>query len=208
MSLRTLCAGCVPPCIRLAMKATNSEATLSTPGTERFPRLSEKDEAKREVERKRLVDYAWHLFRARDRVRVELGYTFIRIKETFPHGDWQSFVRKTFEETHVSLRTVQRWMRLARKADQDSENDTTALFKPAMDLEAVAVRNATAAAEAEVNKRPTGSPSRDSDVYRLPLRMTGYERDRTNQLRKSPKWALAEEKVITLLGALYIEFLS
>jgi hypothetical protein len=172
----------------------------------RFPRLERSAEESLEGERRRLENYAWALFSTRRKIRLELGRVFIRIKATFPHGGWKSYYEETFADTHVCLRTIQRWMRWARRADAASKSDSESHFKPAMDPDAENIRKATARAEAEVDKQSIGKQKPASLLYRLPLRMTIDERDRTDQLRRLPQWPRVEEKVIGLLNQLYIDF--
>lgn len=189
----------------------DSEAILRTTQIVRSPRLAEDDEDELNAERRRLAAHAWRLFTTRKKIRLELGRTFIRIKATFPHGGWESYFNETFGETHVSLRSIQRWMKLAAEDAASSRNDAMSLSTPATDADAVNVRNATSRAEAELGTQSLGTPKPEPvqfeglRIYRLPLHLTGDQRDRTDELRRLPKWPLVEQKVIDLLDQLHIE---
>jgi hypothetical protein len=154
------------------------------------------------VERERLVEYACALLSARRKIRLELGRTFLRIKATFPHGRWESFYEEKFGPSHVSLRTVQRWMRMARKAD--AKNDSMTFFEPATDPGAVKIRNATEQAKAEVDGVQRQEPR--TVVYSVRLRVTSDQADRLGELRKSPKWPQIEAKIINFFDHLFIEY--
>jgi len=115
------------------------ETIPETTEPKRFPRLKG-DEGELKRERARLTAQAWRLFTMRRKVRIELGRVFIGIEATFRHGDRESYYQETFGSTDVSLHTIQRWMRWARKAHADAKNDKPSLSKRAMDPGAVVSR--------------------------------------------------------------------
>jgi hypothetical protein len=168
---------------------------------------SAEDELK--AQRVALEARAWRLFATRRKVRLELGRTFLQLKATFKHGEWtKGYYSETFGATGVSFRTVQRWMKKAREANLISKNDKMTLFPPALDADAVKTREATAKAEAEgSHKLTTGEIQLEGlRIYRLPIHLTGDQRDRTDELRRLPKWPRAEQKIIDLLNQLHVEF--
>jgi hypothetical protein len=118
-------------------------------GVEAVPALSSR-KGKRMAERAALEAVAFRLIARHHAVRMELGRTFIRIKSTLRRGGWRSYFAKTFAGYGIRLSTAQRWMNLARAS---STNDTVALFKVAMDPQAIKIRNATALAQTQAAQR-------------------------------------------------------
>lgn len=175
----------------------------------RFPRIVKSTEELLLDERARLEARAWQLFATRSKVRLEIGRTFIQLKATFKHGEWiKAYYAQKFRASGVGFRTVQRWMKMAREADKNSKNDKLTHFPVASDSDAVRIREATTKAEAEVGLRPKpGSSGNDMFcIYRLPLRLTREQRDRTDALRRSPKWPRAERRIVDSLDRLHVEF--
>jgi len=187
------------------------EAIVERPEPKRFPRVEEDCDLML-TERARLEAQAWRLFTTRDKVRLELGRTFIRIKATFRHGEWTAaYYTETFNTSGVSFRTIQRWMQKARRDHADSEHAIMSFFKPATDEGALRTDDATARAEAEVGgtaylkPKPERVRLEGPAVYKLPLHLKGDERDACDALRKSAEWPCAEQKILALLKQLCAE---
>jgi DUF3102 family protein len=129
---------------------------------------------------------------------IQLGRKFTESKDTFTeHGQWIRYYKENFESrTGISLNSAQRYMRLAREADQKMQN---AFFEPATDSEAKEIEAAAQAAKKEVDREL-------QLILRLNLRLTSVE-DKEVLLRfcTSPKWSFVEKKLIKLLKRLYEE---
>jgi hypothetical protein len=173
---------------------------------QRFPRLSESaEEELLKEERERLTALARNLFSVRREVRIELGRVFIRIKATFKHGSWKPYFYQTFKDYRVSLRSVQRWMGLAHKADADLDDARVALLKPALDEQAVLVGEATAKAELEADRAPA-EKAQSSVVFKLALRLNFQDQEAFRELQHSPNWPNAERKIVAYIKDLIEQF--
>src|ERR1700676_2937487 len=74
---------------------------------------------------------------------IELGRRFIRLKDLVGHGHFEKYYERKFGQPYrIAFRTAQVYMRLAREADEAKGADP-ALFPPATDPQAVAIREAT-----------------------------------------------------------------
>lgn len=131
------------------------------------------------------------IFRCRDRRReasIEAGRAFIELKELL-HGKWERHVKETFGPHGISLRTAQRWMERARKADEEAKNDKLALLKSASDDDAKDVKGATQRAQVEQPEK--------QNTYKLPLTsLNSDDRRAVDTLRKTSKWPKAERRVV------------
>jgi hypothetical protein len=169
----------------------------------RFPRLSESasqascpqgTEDKLKAERAALEKCVFALLTRRRQLRVELGETFIRIRATLKHGQWESYFVETFDKL-INLRTAQRYMDLVRGQKTDSKNDTESLFPPATDPQAVQMRAASEKAKAEVGPRWKEKARLDDIFKRL-----------TRALVNSLDWPSAHVEIIALLKQMYVRF--
>lgn len=167
----------------------------------RFPRLAENDEEKLKAERAELETEAFAIIANFRKLRVELGRVFIRIKATLKHGQWQRYYAKTFGTSSVPLRSAERYMKRARKADALSKNDRLTVFKPGTTPEARERQSATVEAQAEIGDVPKPEP-----VYRLALHLSADKRDATIRLWQSPHRRRAERKIVAVLDQLLIKF--
>lgn len=140
------------------------------------------------------------LARGRD-ANIEVGRALIELKQILGHGKWQRHIEEKFA---FSLRTAERYMRLA-KAEAESKSDKVTVFKPASDPEAVKIRSATDQAQAEVGRTVLPLLER-KEIYKLALHLSMDERNATDQLWNSPCRTRAEKKIIDLLKRLYVEF--
>jgi len=52
---------------------------------------------------------------------IEAGRALNELKKLLGHGKWQRHFEETFAPTGITLRTAERWMKRARKADADSQ---------------------------------------------------------------------------------------
>lgn len=189
------------------------EAIVEPPEPKRFPREAE-DGDLMNIERARLEAEAFRLFHQRDKVRLELGRTFIRIKATFKHGHWtEAYYAQTFGTVRVTFRTVQRWMQKARRADAESEKrQQMSLLKPATDEGALKVDAATAVAEEETGRHSLQKPNAKRArvgrpaLYRVPLPFTDGQRIAMDKLRASEHWPEAAKRYVELSQQLFVEF--
>lgn len=140
----------------------------------RFPREAERDD-KLMTERAALEASVFKLFANRRKMIVEIGRSLNGIRRTLrPHETWKSYYQNTFGSEGVTLRTVRRWMALARKEDEESQKpgeDKMSSFPVAMDPQAVKTRAATTKAEAELGRSRT-SKVRVNGIFKTPLWMT------------------------------------
>lgn len=140
----------------------------------------------------------------RREINIELGHAFNELKRILGHGRWKRHFEETLAPQGISLRTAERYMKRAKKAEAQEESDNMSIFSPATDREAQHIRRATEKAQANVDanlnrRHSTG----DILVYRLPLHMTADESRATDALRTSLEWPRAERQVVRLLGRLW-----
>jgi hypothetical protein len=147
---------------------------------------------------------------------IDVGRGLIEIRDNVGHGEWEAYYAKKFAPRGIALRTAQQYMKMARDADAVSKNADSALFPPAGDPEAQAISEATEAARTAVaiaggqllktSKSEIKKRVRLDGIYRLPLYITGEEKDATDELRKSKEWYYAEIEIIELLKRLHIKY--
>lgn len=134
----------------------------------------------------------------RQRNNIELARKFIEAKKTFTkHGQWTRYYSDVFEsKIGIPLNRAQRYMRLAREADQKLQ---AALFEPATDAEAQEIEAASKAAKLEVDRE-------QRVILRVNLRLaSAEERNALARLCRSSKWPSVERKLIKLLKRLHAE---
>lgn len=178
-------------------------------GSHRLPesasQVPDGTDAKLKAERAALEACAFRLIAQRRKVRMELGRTFVRIKATLKHGRWKTYFGEVFGECGISLRSAERYMRMADEADEDPKNDKLSLFKPARDPQAVKTRDATAKAECEVGHRQR-EKVRLEGIFKLPLLLSVDEQKATRKLLNSADWPSAQLEIITLLNHMCVKF--
>jgi hypothetical protein len=184
----------------------------------RFPRLRPDDLAA-EARATRLTSLDKKAFHWIDRGRKanrRLGRVFNQIKKILKHGEWEPYFNEKFLPRGVTFRTAQDYMKMARDADAVRENANSALFPPATDRQAREINEATEKEKARVTAARDEPPeTADEDarttrkkrirldgIYRLPLHMTGAQKDATDALLQSKKWPRAERKILNLLQQL------
>jgi len=180
----------------------------------RFPRLSSEDAAAAERTENRIAELDAQVFRGlarRREVTIEVGRALNELKKLLGHGKWKHHFAETFAPSGFNQRTAQRYMKRARKVDADLENDTVSLLKKATDRGAQEIKDATNQAEEEANSLSSHrnlqkEPLRLDGIYRLPLHMTGDEKDAMDALRELPDWPRAEKKIVSLLKRLWVEY--
>jgi hypothetical protein len=156
----------------------------------RFPRLAESAEDKSKAERAALEAETFEMLGNYQKMKVELGRMFVRLKATLKHGEWEHYYVKTFGTSGVSFRSAERYMERATKAKIDS----LTVFKPGMGPAAQETHAATLEAQAEIGDAPKADP-----VYRLPLHLSADQRDATIRLWKSTHRRRAERKIVAVL---------
>ena len=149
---------------------------------------------------------------------IELGRVFILLKELVGHGRFEKYYEQKFGRPYgIAFRTAQVYMRLAREADEEAKGADSALFPPATDRHAVAIREATekarlAVADADQHSSDGSITSvdacsaNDSEkpvssmcTCRLYIRMTKDQRDSISALWRSEHKHVAEVEVTNYL---------
>lgn len=149
---------------------------------------------------------------------IELGRVFILLKELVGHGRFEKYYEQKFGRPYgIAFRTAQVYMQLARKEDEQAKCADPALFPPATDRQAVAIRGATekarlAVADADQHSSDESITSvdacsgNDSEkpvssmcTCRLYIRMTKDQRDSISALWKSEHKHVAEVEVTNYL---------
>src|ERR1019366_2215009 len=157
--------------------------------------------------------------------KIELGRVFNHIKNLLEHGNWEPYYETTFAPKSVALRTAQLYMKLACEADELKENANFALFPPETDPQATAVNAAVAQAEQAVanataketgpreaastptkTREPHKSRIRLDGIYRLPLYLTGAQKDNLDALRESQNWRGAELAIRATIDRLLVQY--
>jgi hypothetical protein len=192
----------------------------------RFPRLPAEDVAKQaKADRLATLDAQAFDWIARGRpANIELGRVFNQIKALLKHGEWKPYFAKKFTSRGISLRTATEYMGLARQADEITKKADFALFPPATDRHAQEINDTNEEAQAEVELAGEQSPEtsklepereikktrtkrvRLDGIYKLPLFMTGEQKDATDQLLESKKWSGTERKIMDLLQRRLIKY--
>jgi hypothetical protein len=150
-------------------------------------------------------------------VNIELGRLFNEIKDLLlEHGEWENYFAEKFAPRGIALRTAQLYMKMACEADAVSKNASSALFPLAIDPQAQAICDATEQAQAAVvmasEQPPEKSKSQSKKrvrldgIYRLPLYMSGDEKDATDALLESRDWYHAEIEILAFLKQLYVKY--
>lgn len=167
-------------------------------GTEKIAKEEEKLTAVRAAIAEEIFELVGLRQAYRQQNNMQLGRKFIETKETFTkHGQWTRHYRDVFEsKIGIPLNTAQRYMRLAREADQKVH---AALFEPATDTEAQEIQAASEAAKLEVDRK-----QRVTLHINLHL-ATAEERNALARLCSSSKWPSVERKLIKLLKRLHEE---
>ncbi len=138
---------------------------------------------------------------------IKAGRAFNELKKILGHGKWQHHFAETFAPRGISLRTAERYMRLASEADAVSKSDNLSTFKPATDRGAQEIKEATKQAEADVGAASGHNKlKKAARLYKLPLHMTEGERNAMDALRKSSHWPRAERKIVCLLRQLCVKY--
>jgi hypothetical protein len=174
------------------------------------PRHAENLASERMVDRVAELDAKALYWLARGRpANTEAGRAFRELKKIF-HRKWMRHFKEKFEPRGITLRTAENYMKLAREADANIEK--LSILKSASDQGAKDIRAATERAKTEF-----GGPARNKagqerarlespGLYRLPLHMSGDERDATDRLVKSPEWHRAEQEIVALIKQLHFDF--
>lgn len=125
------------------------------------------------------------LLAVRAKVKIQIGAALIPLKKRVKKevGHWEEYFESKFGD-QLSIRSAQRWMHRARKAE-----NVNLTFLPAEDPQARQVRAANEKAKAVVGFR-----------LNIPLHLqTQQQKDTITKLLKSPNWLKAQEDVIKVL---------
>lgn len=150
----------------------------------------------------------WWTRQSRD--GIEAGRAFNELKRILGHGKWQRHFKERFAPSGITLRTAERYMKLANQADAKAKNDNLSIFTQASDRDAQTIRNATERAQSVVeplqSRDKTNYKASHVCTYRLPLRITVDEKNSLDALRNSGEWSEAERKIVALLRRLFVKF--
>jgi hypothetical protein len=131
---------------------------------------------------------------------LELGRAFRELKKLLGHGKWKKHFKEAFAPQGISLRTAERYMHEAKRADAETKSDKLALLNRATDSTAQQVHSATEQAKAKVDAELNQSKSeKDIRIYRLPLHITVEDGKAVDALRNSEEWSRAEKQIVRLL---------
>ncbi len=155
-------------------------------------------------ERAVLEARVFKLITYRRNVRIQLGRTFIQLKNLTKHGNWKNYFEQVFATSGMSLRSAERCMKMAAE-EEESENDKLSIFKNATDSQAGAIRSATAAAVSEVAAAAKRIIPRKPN-FQLPLFLTSEEQWATRRLLKSVNWPSAELEITKCLRRVLVKF--
>jgi hypothetical protein len=155
-----------------------------------------------------LDETVFRSFAKRRQATVEAGRAFNELKKLLGHGKWQRHFEEVFVPRGITLRTAERYMKRAKRADSAAENDNLSNFKLASDEGAQEIREATDEAQAEVEAASNHSKSKKDSrhVFRLPLRMTANEIEMAATLQQLPDWHRAERRIVRLLRELCLKY--
>jgi hypothetical protein len=175
------------------------------------PKVSDEDLAIEPQVLERIAELDANVFRSiadRREASIEMGRAFKELKSILGHGKWQLHFEEVFVPRGITLRTAERYMKRAKRADSAAENDNLSNFKIASDEGAQEIREATDEAQTEVEAASNHSKSKKNSrhIYRLPLRMTANDIESTETLRKLPDWRKAERKIVHLLRNLFSKY--
>lgn len=170
----------------------------------RYPRLSRsKPATDAERTEDRIAELDKMVFMSltrRNEACIEMGRAFNELKALLGHGKWLLHFRETFKPHGLNLRTAERYMCRARKADA-AGIDNVSNFTPATDRHAQEIKNAVEQSQADVAAAPGGNKvdGAHQRIYRLPIHITESLRNAIEALRRSEEWPRAEQKIIRLL---------
>ena len=184
----------------------------------RFPRLRPKHLAAdaKAIRLGSLEMEAFHWIERGHKANIRIGRVFNQIKPILKHGEWEPYFNEKFLPRGIKFRTAQEYMKIARDADAAKENANSALFPPATDQAAREINKATEKEKARVAvAREQSHETADEEaattrrkrvrldgIYKLPLYMTGAQKDAADALLRSKKWPRAETKIMELLQQL------
>jgi hypothetical protein len=130
--------------------------------------------------------------------KLQMGRALNREKKILGHGKFQRHVEEVLGST-VSLRTAQRYMKLARKHDAQIKSDKLSFLKSGSDDGALNVKRATEDGKNEVNSTLRKQKVPKHTIYKLPLLVWPAERKAFDELQGSPGWPEARESVNLVL---------
>jgi hypothetical protein len=144
-------------------------------------------------------------------VNVALGRLFTEMKLIVGHGRWERYFAEKFAPRGISLRTGQEFMRLAAIETESPKNADLAHFPEATDAQASEIKEATLKAQKKLSEARKQGPQqpphkrrvRLAGIYRLPLWLTGQEKDDLDALRKTANWPAAEAELLAVLRRLF-----
>lgn len=158
----------------------------------RFPREYDRDVLALTVQIKRRI-----ILHRKDRIEIGKLLRHLKYNVVDQHGEWENFYAQNIAVVKgaPALRTAQKWMRLAKAAEQP-KNVPGTFFPEAQDAEAVARREANAKAREKVRKQ---------GLYPLLLHLTPEDRASLDRMRRSASWPTDEQRIIAFLEQLISE---
>jgi|ERR1700722_10137043 hypothetical protein len=156
-------------------------------------------------ERATLEARVFRLIADRRKVRIDLGRTLIKLKNTTKHGSWKPYFEEIFATSGMSLRSAERYMKMAAQEEEESKNDKLAIFKKADDPQAAAISSVTATAESEVAAAVKRIIPRRPNFY-LPLFLSAEDQKSARRLLKSVNWPKTELEITRCLRRMLVKF--
>jgi Protein of unknown function (DUF3102) len=173
------------------------------------PKISDEDLAIEPQVLERIAELDAKVFRSiadRREASIEIGRALTEEKAILGHGKFQRHFAEKFASS-FTLRTAERYMKRARKADSLLNIDSVSIFKSASDEGAREIRKATQQAQAEVEAMQAQDKAKSEvGLYRLMLRIPDHEIDVMDRLRESSDWPRAERQILRLLRRLWVEY--
>ncbi len=129
----------------------------------------------------------------RREAKTDIGRALNEQKRILGYGNFQSHFSETLALL-ISLRTAERYMKLAKAEEAQAKIDKLSFLNSASDEGAKDVKDATKQGKADRKGR--------IGLYKLPLRLSADDRKAVDALRQSPAWPDAEESIMVELRRL------
>jgi hypothetical protein len=129
----------------------------------------------------------------RREAKTDIGRALNEQKRILGRGNFQSHFSETLGSP-ISLRTAERYMKLAKKKDAEAKADKLSFLNSASDEGAHSVRSATERAQAAQDKNKS---QKGNSPYKLPLvSLDSDDRKAVDALRKTSDWSEAESSIV------------
>jgi hypothetical protein len=131
--------------------------------------------------------------------KIQIGRALRQEKKILGHGQFERHVSEVLSSM-ISLRTAERYMKLAKEQDAEANTDKLALLNSGSDDGAKDVKTTTERARADVKSKVSkDKPQTTTVVYELPLLLSSDEGKAVDALRESGIWPDVETNIILVL---------